>query len=82
MTKVLNYTLLFRSEPEGGYTVVVPSLPGCVTYGKNLSEAKKMAKDAIEGYLVSLEKHKEPIPTEESVFFSNINVSARLSAYA
>jgi len=30
---VLSYRILLRKEPEGGYTVIVPSLPGCVTYG-------------------------------------------------
>jgi len=58
----LNYNLIFKPEPEGGFTVIVPSLPGCITYGKNLEEAKKMAKDAILGYIESLKKHKEPIP--------------------
>jgi len=29
--KLVNYRVLFREEPEGGYTVTVPSLPGCVT---------------------------------------------------
>ena len=42
--KKVTYNLIFKTEPEGGFTVSVPSLPGCVTYGKNLTEAKKMAK--------------------------------------
>ena len=63
MLKTLHYNLIFRPELEGGFTVIVPSLPGCVTYGKNLEEAKEMARDAIEGYLYSLKKHKESIPS-------------------
>lgn len=47
MEKVLHYNLIFTPEPEGGFTVIVPSLPGCVTYGKDLNEAKEMARDAI-----------------------------------
>ena len=61
--KILHYNLIFKPEAEGGFTVIVPSLPGCVTYGKNLEEAKEMARDAIEGYLYSLKKHKESIPS-------------------
>lgn len=57
--KTLHYNLIFKPESEGGFTVIVPSLPGCVTYGKNLEEAKEMARDAIEGYVYSLKKHKE-----------------------
>lgn len=35
----------------GGYTVEVPELPGCITEGDDLAEAKRMAKDAIELWL-------------------------------
>ena len=57
MEKTLRYNIIFTPEPEGGFTVVVPSLPGCVTYGKSLTEARKMAKDAIKAYIASLKKH-------------------------
>lgn len=69
-----HFNLIFKPEPEGGFTVVVPTLPGCVTYGKNLATAKAMAKDAISGYLVSLTKHGEPIPSDDASFFSTIDV--------
>lgn len=62
--KTLNYRILLREEPEGGYTVTVPSLPGCVTYGADLDEAIQMAQEAIELYLESLVAHGEEIPTE------------------
>jgi len=61
----LKYRILLRKEPEGGYTVIVPSLPGCVTYGDTIEEAIKMAKEAIELYIESLKAHGEEIPTEE-----------------
>ncbi len=62
---VLNYRVLLRKEPEGGYTVSVPSLPGCVTYGDTIDESIKMAKEAIELFIESLQAHGEEIPTEE-----------------
>jgi len=80
--KVLNFTLVFKEESEGGYTVIVPSLPGCVTYGKTLEEAKEMAKDAIKGYLGSLKKHNEKIPDEESIFLSTVNFDTKTLSYA
>lgn len=58
--------IVFRAEPEGGFTAIVPALPGCVTYGRTLEEATKMAKDAITGYIASLKRHKEPIPPSRS----------------
>ena len=70
----LNLNVVFRAEPEGGFTVFVPALPGCVTYGKDLQEARVMAIDAISGYLVSLKKHGEAIPTDENSFISSIQV--------
>ncbi len=56
------FSLVLQPEPEGGFTAIVPVLPGCVTYGRTLAEAKKMAKDAIFSYIESLKKHGEPIP--------------------
>jgi antitoxin HicB len=61
----LSYRILLKKEPEGGYTVVVPSLPGCVTYGDTIEESITMAKEAIELYIESLKEHNEKIPTEE-----------------
>jgi antitoxin HicB len=52
--RVLNYTAVFDPNPEGGYTVTVPALRGCVTCGDNLKEAREMAADAIQGYCESL----------------------------
>jgi len=69
-----HYNVIFRPEPEGGFTVIVPALPGCVTYGKNLKEAKEMAEDAIKGYIDSLKKHKEIVPTDKDSFFSSIEI--------
>ena len=79
MTKTLRYNIIFRPEPEGGFTVIVPSLPGCVTYGRNLNEAKKMAVDAIRGYIAPLRKHKEIIPTDQENYFSSIEIKKTLT---
>jgi len=72
--KLRQFNIIFRPEPEGGFTVIVPSLPGCITYGQNLKEAKKRAIDAISGYIASLKKHKEPIFSDEESFISLIRV--------
>jgi antitoxin HicB len=59
--RVLSYRVILKPEPEGGFTVTVPALPGCITYGRDIEEAKEMVKDAIQVYLESLQKHSEPI---------------------
>lgn len=78
MKEKFHYNIIFRSEPEGGFTAIVPSLPGCVTYGKNLNEAKRMAKDAIFGYIQSLKKHHEPIPTDSDSFVGSIDFDSTI----
>jgi predicted RNase H-like HicB family nuclease len=51
------YTFVFQPEPEGGFTVTCPALPGLVTYGETLDEARAMARDAMEGLIeIMLEK--------------------------
>jgi len=57
-----HFNIVLRPEPEGGFTAMVPVLPGCVTYGRTLSEAKSMAKDAISTYIGSLKKHGARVP--------------------
>ena len=74
--KVLNYRVLLRKEPEGGYTVIVPSLPGCVTYGEDVEDAIKMAKEAIELYIESLRAHGEEIPDEQDTLEYLVTVEA------
>jgi predicted RNase H-like HicB family nuclease len=50
--KILNYRLLLKKEPEGGFTVFVPSLPGCITYSDTLDETIEKAKEAISYILI------------------------------
>jgi len=50
-------TLRIVLEPseDGGYTVTVPSLPGCISEGENREEALKNIKEAIALYLQPIE---------------------------
>lgn len=65
---MLRYKILLRPEPEGGYTVTVPSLPGCITFGDTMNEAIQMAREAIELYIESLVVRNEEIPNEDGIF--------------
>jgi len=73
--QIFNFTIVFRPEPEGGYTVFVPSLPGCITYGATLEEARKMAEDAIKGYLESKKKHGEEIRDDAESLVGEIRLT-------
>jgi antitoxin HicB len=59
-----NFTVFFEPAGEGGYVVTCPALPGLVTEGDTLAEARRMAQDAIRSYLESLRKDGEPIPND------------------
>lgn len=61
------YKLRLQKEAQGGFTVSVPSLPGCITYGENVDEAISMAKEAIELYLEELKERGEVIPDDNNV---------------
>ena len=65
--KALNYTVIMTPDETGGYVVTCPALPGLVTEGDTLEEARAMAADAIRGYLESLQEDGEPIPTDRSI---------------
>ena len=59
------YAIILHPDPEeGGYTVTVPALPGCITQGETLEEAIAMAKDVIRLYVESLIADGEPVPEE------------------
>ena len=66
---VHTYTVLFEPAAEGGYTVTVPMLPGVITEGDTLEEAREHVKEAIRGHLKVLRKYREPIPQERSAAF-------------
>ena len=74
--RTLSYRITLRKEPEGGYTVLVPALPGCVTYGKTVEEAIEMTRDAINGYIESLIDDGEVIPVEEDLIECRLTVEA------
>jgi antitoxin HicB len=58
------YTVILYPEEEGGYSVLVPSLPGCVTQGETVEEALDMARDAIALYISVLRDRGEEVPVE------------------
>lgn len=58
------YTVLFEPAEEGGFVATCPALPGLVTEGDTLEEAREMARDAIRGYLESLSMDGLPAPDD------------------
>jgi antitoxin HicB len=62
--KKLTYEIVIEREedPNAGYSVYSPDLPGCFSNGGTAEEAKKNMREAIELFLESLIEHGDPIP--------------------
>ena len=58
----MKFRITIERDEDGNFVAQCPSLPGCVSEGKNREEALANVRDAIGGYLTSLKKHGEPIP--------------------
>lgn len=63
----LIYPACFYPCEEGGFTVVFPDLPGCVTEGDNLAEAMEMAIDASSGWLLTTVEENEQLPKASNI---------------
>lgn len=63
----LVYPACFYPCEEGGYTVIFPDLPGCITEGDTLSEAMDMAVDAASGWLLYSVENNEQIPPASDI---------------
>ena len=61
-----------QSEQKGGYTITVPSLPGCISYGETFEKAIEMIKDAMDGWLAVAREEGVPIPEQ----FETIELTA------
>jgi len=64
MSKQRKYTVILRPEPEGGFTVLVPALPGCLTFGETIAQALERAEEAILCYILGMEDLGKPVPEE------------------
>lgn len=71
---VASFTVHFLTEDDGGYSVIVPALPGCNTQGDTFEQAEMNARDAIALYIESLQAHGEPIPLEGETVFKRVSV--------
>lgn len=75
--KVLQYTAVFEADKEkGGYTVSIPSLPGCISEGDTFEQALKNIQEAAGLYLEVMRKKKEELPKEEGVIIAPVQVKA------
>ena len=63
----MKYNVVFEREADGGFSVSVPALPGCVSQGDTKEEATVNIKEAMELYIEDCIAEGDPIPQEDSV---------------
>lgn len=83
---MLTYSVELKPQAEGGYTVTVPALPGCISEGDSLEDALTNIQDAAEAYIKTMAEHNRKIPVEFSdirqieIFKQKQSVPAMVSA--
>jgi predicted RNase H-like HicB family nuclease len=67
----MKFKVILEPSEEGGYTVYVPSLPGCISEGETVEEAVENIREAIELYLEPVE---DDLVTEENTAVQEIEL--------
>lgn len=81
------FEAIFIPQEEGGFTVEVPDLPGCISEGDTLEEAEHNIQEAIELYLETLQERGIPLPEREplkmlKMSITVVNVNQPKESYA
>jgi predicted RNase H-like HicB family nuclease len=58
----VEYLVVIEKSADGSFSAYVPDVPGCVSCGDSIEDAKVMIQEAICVHIDSLQKHKEPVP--------------------
>ena len=75
--KVLRYTAVFEPDTEqGGYSVTIPTLPGCISEGNSFEEALNNIQEAAELYIELMQEKHEEVPQEEGIVVAPVTVKA------
>ena len=68
------YTVVLEPAEEGGYTVTVPALPGCISEGDTYEDALENIKDAIQLYLRAVAKEVRQLKKQKKMKFAEVAV--------
>jgi len=73
----MKYTAILEREPDGGFVVSVPVLPGCVSQGDTREEALNNIKGAVELYVEDCLAAGDPVPQEDSLEYVELLTGPR-----
>lgn len=67
---MVEYVVVVEKAADGSYSAYVPDLPGCVSCGDSIEEARRLIVEAIGAHVDSLRTHGEPVPPPTAHAFS------------
>ncbi len=67
MKKKLHYRVILQPAEEGGYTVFVPALPGCISEGDTKKAALSNIQEAIQGWIAVSRAYGDYIPPSDMI---------------
>jgi antitoxin HicB len=73
----MKFTAVLEREPDGGFVVTVPVLPGCISQGDTREEAMTNIREAVELYIEDCRLAGDPIPREDSVEYVELVADVR-----
>jgi antitoxin HicB len=76
----MKFRVVIEQDEDGKYIASCPVLPGCWSQGDTREEAKRNIADAVKGYLESLKKHGDPIPSPITEDVIDIDVESERAA--
>jgi predicted RNase H-like HicB family nuclease len=62
-----DYVVVIEHADDGSYSAYVPDLPGCVSCGDTIDEAKAMIQEAVQLHIESLRNHGESVPAPSTI---------------
>jgi antitoxin HicB len=72
----MSFSVVLLPEPEGGYFVQCPSLPGCYSEGDTVEEALVNIREAIELVVEDMRSRGEPLPPGGPAIVTEVTIAA------
>ena len=63
----MRFVVMIERDDDGYFVATRPALPGCHSQGATRDEAVEDISEAIRGFVISMRKHGEPVPTVDQV---------------
>jgi len=73
--KPMDFKVVLEPDPDGGYVVICPTLPGCYSQGDSLDAALDNIREAIKLCVEDMKEHGEPVPDSSKTLVGSVLVT-------